>query len=153
MFKSSWIFGSLEAEAPLALRRKVFVEEQGIAESEEFDRFDGYAAHVFVEDEISPIAAGRMYPAGDFTYADRICVHPNYRKEPYDELVLRIMLDKAQQLAGKKIAALLTQEEAKLYIPFGFAPEGETISARNGARKLYTVDRDSIIWDSPCKHM
>lgn len=153
MFQSHWIFGSAQAQQPLALRREVYVLEQGVPEDEEFDRFDGYAAHLLITDEVGPIAAARMYPSGDVTCIGRIAVAKPYRAEPYDELCLRIMLDKASSLAGSTVAARLTEAEAALYLPFGFARTGDFTQYRGAPRALYIVARDGVVWDSPCKHM
>jgi len=153
MFQSQWIFGSAGAEAALALRREVYVFEQGASEAEEFDRFDGYAAHLLITDEAGPVAAARMYPRDGMTCIGRIAVKKSHRAEPYDELCLRIMLDKATSLAGELIAARLTPAEAALYLPFGFSPASEPAPHRGALRALYTVPRAAIVWDSPCKHL
>ncbi|MDR0840146.1 MAG: hypothetical protein LBN26_02005 [Christensenellaceae bacterium] len=155
MFQSKWEIGYAAKEA-LALRREVFVQEQGVAEDEEFSPIDAFAAHVYVWDEKGPIAAGRMYPGGGATLRiGRIAVAPAHRAEPFDELVLRILLDKAGQTPYTTIAATLSPEESPLYARFGFARQGKPPAQyiRGQMRATYAVPRDAIIWDSPCKHM
>lgn len=143
MFQSKWEFG-LAAREALALRRRVYVEELGIPEAQAFDRYDEIGAHVFVWDEQGPIAAGRIFPLGTATGIGAIAVAQGRRGEPFGELVLRILLDKAQTLAGDPILARLRPEEVALYAPFGFLPAAE-------APGLYRAPRDGIRWHSVCQ--
>lgn len=144
MFQSKWEFG-LAARDALALRRQVYVEELGMPEAQAFDRYDEIGAHVFVWDEQGPIAAGRIFPQGTATGIGAIAVAQGRRGEPFGELVLRILLDKAQTLAGDPILARLRPEEIPLYVPFGFVP------VAGGAGGLYQAPRDGIRWHSTCQ--
>ena len=97
-------------------------------------------------DEKGPIAAGRIFPQGTATGIGAIAVAPGRRGEPFGELVLRILLDKAQTLAGDPILARIRPEEIPLYTAFGFARvEGV------GTAGLYQVPRDGIRWHSACQ--
>ena len=152
MFKTVWGLGLQQGGDALKVRRAVFVCEQGYDENAEFDHNDGYAAHVFVSDENdAPIASGRMYPDGDRILMDRIAVMPAFRALPYDELVLRVMLYKAQQSQMREIAAAVYEGGEALYLPFGFKKAGDT-TLRGLPAALLTVPRESVIWDSACKH-
>ena len=144
VFQSKWEFG-LAARDALALRRQVYVEELGMPEAQAFDRYDEIGAHVFVWDEQGPIAAGRIFPQGTATGIGAIAVAQGRRGEPFGELVLRILLDKAQTLAGDPILARLRPEEIPLYVPFGFVP------VAGGAGGLYQAPRDGIRWHSACQ--
>ncbi|MCE5236612.1 MAG: GNAT family N-acetyltransferase [Clostridiaceae bacterium] len=135
-----------------ALRSACFVEEQGIAPNEEFDVCDGISAHLFVEDGSGEsIAAGRIFPDGESTRIGRICVAPPYRGERYDDLVLRLLLYKAEGLAGGNIVACPRSEEAPFYERFGFRREGAPYFERNALRVRLSVPRDGIVWRSECK--
>ncbi|MEG1547523.1 MAG: GNAT family N-acetyltransferase [Clostridia bacterium] len=152
MFKAIWSLGLNKFEYARAVREAVFVQERGIAEQEEFDWFDGIAAHLYVSDEAdTPIAAGRLYPDGELTRLDRIAVMPDFRGLPYDDLVLRTMLYKAQQLGGDVIATQVLADEVAMYLPFGFT-QTATKLMRGGEYAELTVMRDCVKWDSACKH-
>ena len=152
MFKALWGIGKEEGAGAMAVRRAVFVEERGMDCEREFDLMDEFAAHLFVSDEAGvPIAAGRMYPEAGRVMLDRIAVMPDFRSLPYDDLVLRVMLYKAQQTELIDIAAAVEPGAEKLYIPFGFRIAGETL-LRGEKTALYTVPRQNVIWDSACKH-
>ena len=155
MFSARFGFGIEEGAPALAVRRRVFVEERGVSEREEFDEFDAIAAHLLVWDEEKgqPIACGRMYPAGGDIHIGRIAVLPEYRGQMFDDLVLRAMLNRVDELPGARVLMDADAHEQLLLRPFGFAETGEAAFSRGAERKTMAVDRDKIVWDSPCKHM
>ncbi|HWS29463.1 MAG TPA: hypothetical protein VN512_05035 [Clostridia bacterium] len=152
MFQARWSFGRENFERVREMRRFCFVQEQGIAQSEEFDAFDGISAHLFVEDEAgTPIASGRIFPDRDITRIGRITTMPDFRNERYDDLVLRLLLYKAEGLAGKSIVTCPRESEAAFYEPFGFKRDGASFFGRNAMRVRLSVPRDGILWHSDCK--
>ena len=146
MFQSKWEFG-LAAKEALALRQAVLIEEKGLKREAAFDRYDEIAAHVFVWDSQGPIAAGRIFPQGRATGLGSIVVAAGRRAEPFADLVLRILLDKAQNLAGDPVLALLFPGEESLYIPFGF----QKVETRPDGRSVYSVPAREIRWHSACQ--
>ena len=152
MFTSHWKFGMMDFDDVKRVRQSVFVEELGVPEDRAFDWFDGIAAHLLLLDENKqPMAAGRMYPDGDLTRLDWIGVMKPFRGMPYDEFVLRMLLYKAQTLAGSEIAAQAPVDQLPLYTAFGLVPWGD--SARIGGYPVQElrVGRDRIHWHSACK--
>lgn len=143
MFQSKWEFGLMAKDA-LALRRAVLTEELGLPQSQVFDRYDEIAAHVYVWDDRGPIAAGRIFPLGEATGIGAIVTAPERRQEPFADLVLRILLDKARNLAGDPILARPLPGDVPLYQSFGFEKAGDAPDA-------YSVPRDGVRWHSPCK--
>lgn len=143
MFQSRWDFGILAKDA-LALRQAVLVDEMGMPPSSAFDRYDELAAHVYVWDSQGPIAAGRIFPLGEATAIGAIVTAPAHRQAPFADLVLRILLDKAQALAGDPILANPLEQDIPLYTSFGFA-------AIPSAPNTYSVAKDAIRWHSACQ--
>jgi predicted GNAT family N-acyltransferase len=77
------------------VRRAVFVEEQGVPESLEWDGLDADCFHVLVCDaEQQPVATGRMKPDG---HIGRMAVLPAYRGQGVGSAVLEALLDVARQ--------------------------------------------------------
>jgi predicted GNAT family N-acyltransferase len=151
MFQARWSFGRENFDRVRQLRSACFVEEQGVDEKEEFDAFDGVSAHLFVEDSSGqPIAVGRMFPDGETTRIGRICVAPAFRGQLYDDLVLRILLYKAEGLAGNTVVTCPQEKDAPFYERFGFAREGEPFFERNALRVRLYVPRDKIVWPKEC---
>ena len=137
MFKAVWSIGRDGFEKIESLRRAAGI-------SDACDSMDAYAGHVYVCEETGePIAAGRMYPDGDALIIDRIAVMPQYDAMPYAELVLRMLLFRAQELPQNNIRIICDESRFALVRRFGFA--------RSGAH-TFTCSRNAIVWDSECRH-
>lgn len=137
MFKAVWSIGRDGFEKIESLRRAAGV-------SDACDSMDAYAGHVYVCEETGePIAAGRIYPDGDALIIDRIAVMPQYDAMPYAELVLRMLLFKAQELPQRKIRIICDESRFALVRRFGFIQSDA---------HTFTCSRDAIVWDSECRH-
>lgn len=82
-------------EAPLmALRRRIFIEEQGVSEALELDGLDDLNStqHFLGYIEDSPIAAGRLLASGQI---GRICVSEKYRGKGYGTQLLKAIIRSA----------------------------------------------------------
>ena len=154
MFSARFGFGLEEGAPAMEVRRRVFVEERGVPAMEEFDDFDAIAAHLLVWDEekAQPIAAGRMYPLHGDICIGNIAVTPAYRGQMFDDLALRALLNRVDGLPGARVLFSADAHEQLMLRPFGFTEAGETSFSRGAQRKTMAVDRDKILWDSPCKH-
>lgn len=62
-----------------ALRRTVFIEEQGVAEADELDDKDAEALHLLALDGDTAIGSARLLPFGTTVKIGRVCVLPDYR--------------------------------------------------------------------------
>ena len=65
--------------ACLALRRAVFIEEQGIAEAEEIDDLDDEALHLLAVLDGQPLGTARLLTKGATGKIGRVCVLPQAR--------------------------------------------------------------------------
>lgn len=137
MFKAVWSIGRDGFEKIEFLRRAAGV-------SDACDSMDAYAGHVYVCEETGePIAAGRMYPDGDALVIDRIAVMSEYDAMPYAELVLRMLLFKAQELPQREIRINCEEKRFALVRRFGFIQSDA---------HTFTCSRDAIVWNSECRH-
>ena len=153
MFYGSWKLGMLDEgyEKVKFVREKVFVEENGIPASEEYDRNDEIAAHLYVEQEDgTPIAAARMYPDGKNTVIGRIAVMKDFRAESYYEFCLRMLLYKGQTIPNERIVTEVPTEFAGLYEKFGFSYDSEPFMTRGEMHVAMSVPSDGITWFSDC---
>lgn len=83
METTKWIETAEELEQAFAIRRNVFVEEQGVPledEFDEFDRLDGRCGHLLIERGGLPVGTGRVRGADGFGKLERICILEPYRK-------------------------------------------------------------------------
>ena len=77
------------------VRRAVFIEEQQVPESLEWDGLDESCRHVLVYDAgHQPVATGRMKPDG---HIGRMAVLPAYRGQGIGSAVLAALLEVARQ--------------------------------------------------------
>ncbi|MGE5453381.1 MAG: YbgC/FadM family acyl-CoA thioesterase [Acidobacteriota bacterium] len=113
-----------------AVRRAVFIREQGIAEAEEWDPDDALAHHVVVRSRAGlAVATGRLIPpveAGSGTAKiGRMAVLKSCRGLGLGERVLQALLDTARQqgLGHIQISAQVAAQE--FYTRAGFVLEGE----------------------------
>lgn len=122
--------GTWDDLAPVArlVRLAVFVEEQGIPESEEWDDDDHHALHVVAFDKaMQPIGTARLIyanePAGHARIG-RMAVMKPHRGEGVGRLMLEQLLAEAQAM-GITALSLHAQVQAKaLYERCGFTAVG-----------------------------
>jgi predicted GNAT family N-acyltransferase len=103
------------------IRREVFVREQGIPESEEWDGEDATSIHVVATLNREPVGTGRLDRAGKI---GRIAVMPGLRGRGIGALILGLLLDEARRL-GIREPHLHSQVQAvPFYEKLGFARQG-----------------------------
>ncbi|RDI18112.1 YbgC/YbaW family acyl-CoA thioester hydrolase [Pseudacidovorax intermedius] len=115
-------------EAAGALRRTVFVQEQGIPEALEWDDDDATSLHGVARNRLGhAIATGRLLPADAQGVAriGRMAVERVLRGQGHGERVLRA-LEAAARARGDKAVALHAQRSAeRFYARLGYEPVGE----------------------------
>lgn len=98
------VTAEVEIKKCLAIRRKVFVDEQGINEKIEIDGLDYECVH-FLGKRITfplgmvlsaPIATGRILPRGDTAIIQRVAVLEIGRKSGAGRGIMQAMLDYAR---------------------------------------------------------
>ena len=110
--------------ACFAVRRAVFIEEQGIPEAEEWDAHDATCLHVLAEDDIGPLGTARLIAKGDVAKIGRVAVMPRARGTGLGRRIMEHMLDEARQ-AGFAQAMLESQVTViGFYEGLGFVAEG-----------------------------
>ncbi|MED5046683.1 GNAT family N-acetyltransferase [Bacillus siamensis] len=73
----------IDLQAALEIRKAVFIEEQQVPESDEFDQFDTLqeqCGHVLVYHENQPAGTGRVRIVNHTGKLERICILKPYRK-------------------------------------------------------------------------
>jgi predicted GNAT family N-acyltransferase len=126
MLSEKWIEGAGDLTDAYALRRAVFVDEQGTSEEEEMDGQDADAAHLVVYDGGAPVAAGRIIVKDGVCYLGRICVRQDRRRERLGAYLTRRLIQRAFR-SGYAEQVLHAQLQAQdFYSGLGFEPFGET---------------------------
>lgn len=109
---------------PLAevIRRRVFIEEQQVPESEEWDRWDSFAVHVLAIRDGQAIGTARLTREGKI---GRMAVLPGYRGRGIGQTLLLTLLDVASERGMQSLALHAQTHAVDFYARHGFEAEGE----------------------------
>lgn len=114
-----------DLDACLALRRKVFIEEQGVSEAEEIDGKDIEAIHVLARQGKTPVGCARLLAFGTTAKIGRVCVLPEFRGKAVGIALIEACHD-AARTTGATRAILGAQTQAlSFYERLGYAGYGE----------------------------
>jgi predicted GNAT family N-acyltransferase len=108
-----------------ALRRTVFIEEQGVSEADEVDDLDDEAIHLLAFGKRVPVGTARLLLMGKVGKIGRVCVLPEARGTGLGAALIRAALEELRGsrgsagLSGRKVHAV------GFYEKLGFAVEGE----------------------------
>lgn len=112
-----------------ALRRAVFIEEQGVAEADEIDALDGEAIHLLATEGTRPVGSARLLlrPAQDGTIGKigRVCVLRDRRGTGLGAALIRAAVAEFAAMPGVAEVRLGAQTHALgFYEKLGFAGTG-----------------------------
>lgn len=109
-----------------AIRRAVFIEEQGIAEAEEWDDLDGQAIYLLAWQDGEAVGTARIFLDGSTGKIGRVCVMPAARGTGLGRQLIKAAVDVLRSRHGVLQARLGAQVQAMgFYEKLGFAPVGE----------------------------
>jgi predicted GNAT family N-acyltransferase len=110
--------------ACLALRRKIFIEEQAVPEDLEVDGLDATAIHLLATRDGRPLGTARLLVKGDTGKIGRVCVLQEERGRGIGAAIIRRAVDELRGL-GLVCAKLGSQVHAiPFYEGLGFVAEG-----------------------------
>lgn len=114
-----------EKNDAFSVRRKVFVEEQGIPEQIEIDEHEEEAIHFVCYDENKPIGAGRLRMFAEYGKAERISVLPNHRKKGVGARIMKAMEEKLKNDGIPKIILHAQLHAHPFYEKIGYKQTSE----------------------------
>ncbi len=107
-----------------ALRRVVFIEEQGVSEADELDDLDGVAVHLLAIVDGRPMGSARIIPGEGYGKIGRVCVLAEARGTGLGAALMREAVQECRRL-GLKTARLGAQTHALgFYEALGFEAVG-----------------------------
>jgi predicted GNAT family N-acyltransferase len=111
-----------DREALQSVRRRVFIEEQGIPESEEWDDIDPVARHVlaFAKNR-DAIGTGRLEPTGKI---GRVAVLPQFRGAGVGRRIMIHLVNHATESGFTKVYLHAQAAAEGFYARLGFRAEG-----------------------------
>ena len=107
-----------------ALRRAVFIDEQGVSEADELDDLDGVAVHLLAIVDGRPMGSARIIPGEGYGKIGRVCVLAEARGTGLGAALMREAVQECRRL-GLKTARLGAQTHALgFYEALGFEAVG-----------------------------
>ncbi|MFM7655706.1 MAG: GNAT family N-acetyltransferase [Paracoccaceae bacterium] len=108
-----------------ALRRTVFIEEQGVSEADEVDDKDDEAIHLLARLNGRPVGSARLLVLGDTGKIGRVCVLADQRGTGLGAALMRAAVERFRQVPGVKTVKLGAQTHALgFYERLGFTAHG-----------------------------
>lgn len=120
MVTGKFIDGTENLEEAFNIRRKVFVEEQGVSPEEEFDGNDAEAVHVIAYDEDKAVATARIAIIDGKHKIGRVAVLKEERGKKYGDFVVRMLADKAFMAGIEEIYVGAQTRAIGFYETIGF---------------------------------
>jgi len=109
-----------------ALRREVFINEQGVSEADEVDGLDDSAIHLLAVDGDAPVGTARLLVKGAVGKIGRVCVLPAARGTGLGAALILAALEELRRVPGVTEACLGSQSHATgFYEKLGFVVEGD----------------------------
>lgn len=90
----------------IAIRKEVFVKEQGVPLEDEFDEFDtlnGQCEHILVFYSEQPVGTGRIRFLDGFGKLERICIIEPFRKFGLGKIIINALEDIAKEKGVHKV--------------------------------------------------
>lgn len=105
-----------------AVRRAVFIDEQGVPEVLEWDEYDAVSTHwLALGADGSPIGCARLLPDG---HIGRMAVLPGWRKRGVGQALLAAVLRTAQARGDRMLMLSAQTHAAGFYARAGFVATG-----------------------------
>jgi predicted GNAT family N-acyltransferase len=116
-----------ELEAAMALRERVFVEEQGVTPEEEFDELDAEAVQIVALDESGVVATCRLRDVGQGVWKlERMAVDGRVRGLGVGGRLIAGAEEEARARAASEILAHAQRQAEGFYASQGYVAEGDT---------------------------
>ena len=117
MITARWTMGTSNMQDARLIRTKVFIEEQGFSEQNEFDDIDEIALHVIIYKDDKPFATGRLYYKQGYRIG-RIAVLREERGTGLGDLTVRMLLFKAFEQEAEEVTVTAQLQAQGFYEKF-----------------------------------
>lgn len=108
-----------------AIRRKVFIDEQGVPEDEEWDAIDSHASYLLAYLGDKPVATLRFYPDEDSLHVGRVAVLPECRGTGLGRTLMERCLAEGRRLGFVHSFVSAQSDKADFYRKLGYAVTGD----------------------------
>jgi predicted GNAT family N-acyltransferase len=115
-----------EQDAAIALRHRVFCNEQGVPEADELDGRDDDGLHLVAVDDGRVVATCRLVFVGATVQFSRLAVEPDYRRRGIASRLLDAADGEARRGGARRIVLHAQTYAQELYSAHGYRPRGAT---------------------------
>lgn len=153
MIRGKFLTSRDDIHTILDLRHRVFVQEQGYSKENERDEYDDMAVYALVYDENdAPAGTGRLFiDADDHFTLGRICVLKENRGQKLGDLILRMLLYRAQEMKAPMVYLSAQLPVVPFYQRYGFAPYGDIVLDEGVPHRLMRVAAADIDIEGSCQ--
>lgn len=113
-----------EREMCFALRRTVFMAEQGVTEAEEWDGLEDDCHHILATDGDAPVGTARLRPMGDALKVQRVAVIAPYRGRGLGHRIMTFALERARETGCARVTLEAQTHAIPFYEALGFTAHG-----------------------------
>ena len=126
MLEGNYFYGEDNIEDAKEIRKLVFIEEQGMPETYQYDEEDKESVIVVAYLDKEPVATGRLLFDGIENLIGRIAVKEQQRGNNYGEFVVRMLIDKCFNYGGNIVTVIAQERAVDFYKGMGFEISGES---------------------------
>lgn len=116
--------GCGDISGALAIRKEVFVREQGFSAESEPDAMDSAALHALVLLDGAPAATARLYEQSGCWHIGRVAVLKAFRGNGLGRIVMSVLMQKAAALGAAEVHVGAQRRSEGFYAALGFSPCG-----------------------------
>ncbi len=115
-----------------ALRRKIFIDEQGVEEALEMDGLDDHATLIVLYVENTAVGCARYRVLDDKVKVERVGILKEYRRQGLGEHIMSFVEEQIKEYTKAQWITLNAQLTAKdFYLRLGYAPIGQIFVEAN----------------------
>lgn len=107
-----------------ALRRAVFIEEQGVSEADELDDLDDVAVHLLATVDGRPVGSARIVPGAGYGKVGRVCVLAAARGTGLGAALMRAAVQECRRLGLQQVRLGAQTHALGFYERLGFQAVG-----------------------------
>lgn len=126
MIKGIWVQGNKNILDALEIRKKVFIDEQGIDKEQEYDDKDSKCDHLIVYDNNIPVGTCRLLIQNNVYLINRVAVINEYRGQAFGDFIMRMAIRKAFDMGAKEVIVHAQLRVKEFYRKLEFSEFGET---------------------------
>ncbi|WML27172.1 GNAT family N-acetyltransferase [Neobacillus sp. OS1-33] len=112
-----------ELKVAFAIRKEIFVKEQGVPLKVEFDQFDtldGICEHILVHYNEQPVGTGRIRFINGVGKLERICILEPYRKFGLGKIIINALEEIAEEQGASHVKLHGQTQAEGFYKKLGF---------------------------------